>query len=439
MPSIATKHRPTTRSITRSNSKRSDLACHVASKDVNIAAQRDNKRMKVELATSKESVEKKSRARASSANKSTSKFTKGDSLELETTTIPETKDVEKKCNDEMMLLDIGPLVKGTLLKRPSAQIRSPYVADVELPPKSSRHKKSAVVLAHAPALNVGGLCVPNKYVFLSERDKQKESKTSHAIELVTSLGCTPSDHDVLVGAHPRLAELLVDKVLQLGLLQDVIGFGPAIRETKTKNTSKKKAKSETTSLEEMSAKKKEQILLKKQFIYGDSRIDFAIESSSAKKLALIEVKNVVCADYNVSYSPPVPKRKSDNRCVITSDESIETYERTGLFPFGLVGQKFEGKKVVSERAIKHVRNLVSAIVTSKSNNDVDVAVVQPIIIFVINRGDCKKMRLLHEVCPMFAEEVRIARENGVIVTSFSVRWTSDGKAYFNGIVPVDIQ
>ena len=326
---------------------------------------------------------------------------------------------------EILLLDIGPLVKGTLLKRPSATIKSPYVADVKLLPSMSFHddKQSNLVLAHAPALGVGGLCNPNKPVYLSTRDKKSNLKTSHSIELAVSLGCTPSDPDVLVGANPRLAETLVERVLKLGLLQDVIGYGPVHEIVKNKNSKKN-----SNIIQEIS-KIDEEVELKKQFTYGDSRIDFALQSSS--KLVLIEVKNVVCSDYNVCYAPTsTSKRNSDNICIITSDTSTDKYERSGLFPWGRVNQKFEGKKVVSERAIKHVRNLASAITTKNAQ-------VQSIIIFVINKGDCKKMRCCHGICPAFAEEVRIAREKGVIITSFSVHWTSYGKTYCNGIISAD--
>ena len=259
---------------------------------------------------------------------------------------------------------------------------------------------------------------------LSTRDKKKsESKTSHAIELVVSLGRSMSDPDVLVGAHPRLAELLVEKVLELGLLQDILGFG-AITEVRTKAT-----KTKSNKMEEQAIKDND-VILRRQFTYGDSRIDFAIQSSS--KLFLIEVKNVVCADYHESNAPEKSKHKSDDRCIITSDVPIDTYERSALFPWGKVNQKFEGKKVVSERAIKHVRNLATFVDAIENDK-----VVQPIIIFVVNRDDCKRMRLCHEACPTFAEEVRIAREKCVVVVGFSIRWGSDGKAYFNGIVPVD--
>jgi hypothetical protein len=63
------------------------------------------------------------------------------------------------------LLDLGKLVRGTLVKRPSASIRSPYVADVSL--QTAKKADGNLVLAHAPALDVGGMCVPGSEVYLS--------------------------------------------------------------------------------------------------------------------------------------------------------------------------------------------------------------------------------------------------------------------------------
>ena len=108
----------------------------------------------------------------------------------------------------MKLLDLGPLIQGTVLKRPSATIRSPYVADVLLP-------DSTTVLAHAPALDVGGLCSVGSKVLLKPRPPG--GKTSHSIELVYCLGPETGNGKCLVGAHPRLGEQLSKIVLGEGL------------------------------------------------------------------------------------------------------------------------------------------------------------------------------------------------------------------------------
>ena len=226
-----------------------------------------------------------------------------------------------------------------------------------------------------------------------------------------------------------VGEKISEKVLQMGLLRDVINYGPAKLDLSKRSSSpkKKKAKSNTDA-EDL----KEGTILRRQVTYGDSRVDYELTDYDAteenKFKALLEVKNVVCADFRKDIAP---EKRNPNHCVIVSEEDGDKYKRNAIFPWGKIGQTFEGKKVVSERAIKHLRNLGD--LTSKNND------IKAVILFVINRADCEEMRACHEQCPVFAEELKaVSSINGVTVTSFRVRWTEDGKAYFDGIVPVSL-
>jgi hypothetical protein len=326
----------------------------------------------------------------------------------------------------LLLLNLGSLIKGKLIKRPSATVKSPYVSDVMIIGENG--EEGEIVLAHSPALDVGGLCVPNSTVFMSERPPG--GKTSHSIELllVPAPDCSTVENDsgVLVGAHPQLGEKLAEIVLQKGLLQDVIGYGEAKLDISKRSSSKKKKKKEQDDEPE-----EDGVVLRRQCTYGDSRVDFELVDHSNKddkvklRRTLVEVKNVVCSDVAASLAP---SKTGPNHCVITSHS--KDYSRTAIFPWGRVGQTFEGTKVVSERAIKHLRNLGSLTDTDDGINS--------IVLFVINRSDCEQMRACHEQCPMFAAELKAASEKGCVVTSFRVRWTREGKAYFDGIVPVTL-
>jgi len=130
-------------------------------------------------------------------------------------------------------------------------------------------------------------------------------------------------------------------------------------------------------------------------------VDFELVDQTAdsdNSRMLVEVKNVVCSDFAPEFAP---KKTGPNHCVIVADDvsseesSIREYQRYGIFPWGRVGQTFEGKKVVSERAIKHVRNLVDMIEKKDEN-------IKATILFVVNRSDCERMRACHEQCPVFA-------------------------------------
>jgi DNA-binding sugar fermentation-stimulating protein len=329
--------------------------------------------------------------------------------------------------NNLLLLDIGPLVKGKLIKRPSASIKSPYVSDVILLSETGEELES--VLAHSPALDVGGLCTPESVVFLSKRDPG--GKTSHSIELILAPGPDQStindDGDpVLIGSHPSLGEKIAEEVLKRGLLKDVIGLDGAslVPNDKLSSPSKKKQKKDDH-VHDTGTK------LYRQRTYGDSRVDFEIESVSddgSSKKYLIEVKNVVCSDYA---EVRAPVKTGANHCVIIAkNDENSTYKRAALFPWGRVGQTFEGKKVVSERAIKHLRNLADL-----GRNCEET---QAVVLFVTNRSDCETMRPCDEACPVFTEELVSAASKGCMVVSVRVRWTQEGKAYFDGIIPVTL-
>jgi DNA-binding sugar fermentation-stimulating protein len=355
---------------------------------------------------------------------------------------------EKKHDPLLLLMDLGTLVKGELIKRPSSKIRSPYVADVKILNSNNNHdseeKNEIIVQAHAPALDVGGLCGAGAIVYMSER--APGGKTSHAIELVLAPGPQGDADYVLVGCHPALGEKLAEEVLKRGLMEESLGFGTAELKSNPKSSKKKPASNNASEPEEEDI---DTTILYRQRTYGDSRIDFEIVSgdkdkASSCKRALIEVKNVVCSDYDAQYAPT---KTGPNHCVIMAPETITEregkhqhndssicYNRSGIFPWGRVGQTFEGKKVVSERAIKHLRNLAKL-----NNMAIDKTSTQTNVLFVINRSDCDQMRSCHEACPVFASELKAASEKGVGVFSFSVHWTESGKAYFDGIIPVSVE
>ena len=159
------------------------------------------------------------------------------------------------CDDPLVVL--GPLERAQIVQRPSKAIKSPYVADVAL-------ESGGTALAHAPALDCGGLCSPQAWVRLQARPQG--GKTSHSIDLVE----TP---DALVGSHPQLGERIAEQLLVRGLLADAIGLGPAAVAGKA-------------------AADQGQAVLRKQVTHGDSRVDFEVTSGDGRR-TLIEVKNVV--------------------------------------------------------------------------------------------------------------------------------------------------
>ena len=63
------------------------------------------------------------------------------------------------------------IVHGTLTKRPSSAIKSPYVADALVKTEVG----DVPVLAHAPMLDMGGLCVPGAELIMTANDNAATS------------------------------------------------------------------------------------------------------------------------------------------------------------------------------------------------------------------------------------------------------------------------
>jgi DNA-binding sugar fermentation-stimulating protein len=318
-------------------------------------------------------------------------------------------------NDKPLLLNLGTLVKGTVLNRPSTTIKSPYVADVSLP-------HSTTALAHAPALDCAGMCVSGKEVYLSCRPAG--GKTSHAIELVESDALAKGGDAVLVGAHPRLGELIALEILKRGLLKDVLalngGFQIGPVDDVIAGSPKKVAKSNI--VDDM-ASNRQRISLKQQVTMGE----MIIQNQKKSHRVIFEVKNVVCADYEKGTEPV---KTGANHCVVVAEpREGAPYRRTALFPWAKSrSQTFEDKKVCSARALKHLKNLHDLA------GDKDVT---PVVLFIVNRSDCESVRACHEACPTFRDVLEeVTREGAVKALAVRVRWTEDGNCYFHGIVPV---
>ena len=81
----------------------------------------------------------------------------------------------------MILFTISQLHKGTIIKRPSAHIKTPYVADVTV--------ENIEFLAHTPSLGCCGLCEKDCIVLaspiLSNSENSKSKVCSYKIYLVS--------------------------------------------------------------------------------------------------------------------------------------------------------------------------------------------------------------------------------------------------------------
>ena len=246
-------------------------------------------------------------------------------------------------------------------------------------------------------MELGGICVKGARLLLSRN--RGAMKTAYKIQLVAAdePECGAS-RPCWVGAHPLLGNRLAAAALARGLLAPILGAHSAVRA---------------------------------EAMHGHMRVDFelthaAAAGASCGSSTLLEIKNVVCSDYLPSSdAPKAPKRYKLVYANVAPDGGV--YSRSAVFPVGKRCQKLEDDTVVvSERAIKHLRELSQL----KSSS------TKTAVLFVVNRADCERVCLLNSSCAVFGREAQAAAAAGVALLAFLVRWVG-GAAYFNGVIPVD--
>lgn len=95
----------------------------------------------------------------------------------------------------------GPLFRATVLKRPSATIKSPYVADIRL-------DDGRVALCHTPGLGCSGLVETGKAIYVTA--SKPGSKTAFTSQLAE---CTDEQGVYHVGIHPMVSQAAARNLL----------------------------------------------------------------------------------------------------------------------------------------------------------------------------------------------------------------------------------
>ncbi len=137
----------------------------------------------------------------------------------------------------------------------------------------------------------------------------------------------------------------------------------------------------------------------------------------------------MCADFPADGVPPGRPAVG----VYTSD--AKPYERTAIFPHGAKKKAVvDGRKVdvVSDRAIKHLHELTQL---QQKGSDDHGNPVRCAVLFVVNRGDCTSFRPCHEADMLFANVLRRAEQQGVLVLAYDVQWCG-GQAFLGKRLPV---
>uniref|UniRef100_A0A6C0KYM1 Sugar fermentation stimulation protein C-terminal domain-containing protein n=1 Tax=viral metagenome TaxID=1070528 RepID=A0A6C0KYM1_9ZZZZ len=197
------------------------------------------------------------------------------------------------------ILAIDNLVKGKVIKRPSASCKTPYVADVEL-------EDGTIVLAHTTSLGCGGLVNAGSNVLMTKVDKVKNvCKFKVILSIVEERG-----NIQYIGTDTSLPEQIVKKCLENNLIKSL--------------NSIKSLKSQTT--------------------FMNSRFDFAGIDENDNEF-ILEVKHTPKADY-------VDCLEKDRKKMDLSNYDYN--DKISYFPDGY---RKKVKDTISPRALKHINEL----------------------------------------------------------------------------------
>ena len=280
---------------------------------------------------------------------------------------------------QTLLLQLDGLIEGTVTKRPSKYIKTPYVADVKCIDNDED------VLAHTAALGCCGLADINATVLITlskskTKPKNKANmKCTHTIYLSV---LQEGDHSHIVGIHPKLAETLVENALNANIL---------------------------TRLHNVRKYKREAVIYIEDKV--DSRFDFSGIDEHGVPF-IMEVKNVPLADYEDVSAKERVKMNFNGR---------PFNSKVAYFPDGY---RKKTTDTVSPRALKHIQELTFIKQASTPAKN-----IRCIMCYVIQRTDVNRFQP-SIIDPEYREAFKNAVNAGVEIITMVVSWNSLGEARF---------
>lgn len=277
-----------------------------------------------------------------------------------------------------LLLKLDHLIEGTVYKRPSKYIKTPYVADVIPFMDSTETMNRESVLAHSAALGCCGLADVGASVLMSMITPKKEDEKLHCSYRIYLSIFKEKNNETIVGIYPKLAEDLTEIALKHNYLHI---------------------------LQNVKSHRRETVI----YVEGkiDSRFDFSGIDSNGVPF-IMEVKNVPLADYE-----DIDSNERKKKCY----DGYDPNSKVAYFPDGYRKKKTD---TVSPRALKHIKELTLIKKESKT---------RCIMCYVIQRTDVKCFQP-SIIDPEYREAFKNAAESGVEIITMVVQWTRDGEAYF---------
>jgi DNA-binding sugar fermentation-stimulating protein len=272
------------------------------------------------------------------------------------------------------MLKIDNLIEGTVCKRPSAYIKTPYVADI-IP-----LGKDDSILGHTASLGCCGLADVGATVLMAPVTSKKNDDKLHCEYRVYLSIIKERGRETIVGIHPKLAEELVESALNKNLLSSLQNVLTYKRETPI-------------------------------YVAGkvDSRFDFTgIDCNDIP--FILEVKNVPLADYE-----DITAKDRKKRAPLYDDREIDS--KVAYFPDGY---RKKTEDTVSPRALKHIKELTLIKRESKT---------RCIMCYVIQRTDVESFQP-SIIDPEYRDAFYTAMDAGVEIITLVIGWTREGNAYF---------
>jgi len=273
----------------------------------------------------------------------------------------------------IQIFKLDNLIKGNIIKRPSAYIKTPYVADI-IPNNSE-----ISILGHTTSLGCCGLSDVGATILMSPVSKNKKSNKKIHCEYKVYLSIIrEKNNEIIIGIHPKLAEDLTESAIKNNLLNKLRNVRRYKRETSI-------------------------------YVEGkvDSRFDFTGIDCNGIPF-IMEVKNVPLADYD---DINIKDRKS--KCYDNRDIN----SKIAYFPDGY---RKKNSDTISPRALKHIKELT--LIKSESKT-------RCIMCYVIQRTDVNSFQP-SIIDPEYRRAFYRAMEVGVEIITLVVQWNIKGEAYF---------
>jgi DNA-binding sugar fermentation-stimulating protein len=274
-----------------------------------------------------------------------------------------------------LILKLDNLIEGTIIKRPSKQIKTPYVADI-LPIDSTDE-----ILGHTATLGCCGLSDVGASILMCPIPKTNKNNKNNKIKCAYRVYLSilkERNKEIIIGIHPKLAENLTELALKNNLLHVLQNVKSYKRETSI-------------------------------YVEGkvDSRFDFSGIDANGIPF-IMEVKNVPLADYE-----DITAKERKHKCY----DNREQNSKVAYFPDGY---RKKSTDTVSPRALKHIKELTLIKKESKT---------RCIMCYVIQRTDVSSFQP-SVIDPEYREALQTAIQSDVEVITMVINWTKEGDAYF---------